>query len=135
MAKKLLGFSFAPPVQIHTYLWFKQTVQIDIWKFSPTGNVFTQGNPPAEANEPPVPNGYEAAIANPPVLNILSGQGANIRPLGSSRENGITVARKKFEFIDDIGNLTELNLPVGNNSFPLVNIGYVIINKPKNERG
>lgn len=121
------GYRMGDPIQVHTYIYCSQTVQIDIWKFSPSGNTFTQGNPPAISDEPAVPNGYTNAVANPPVLNILTGEGARIRPLGGSREQVANTPRTKDQFNDDIGNLTELNLPINNLSFPLVNIGYVEI--------
>jgi len=122
----LFGFSLPDPIQVHCYMTFQETVQIDIWKFSPSGNIFLQQNPSPTANEPEVPNGYFNASANPPVFNITSGQGASIFPLGM-RENTNAVPRKKDQFVDDIGDLTELNLPFSNQSFPLVNIGYVLI--------
>lgn len=124
----LVAFSFPDPIQIHTYIECPQTVQIDIWKFSPSGNVFTQTQPAKEAGEPAVPNGYDQAVANPPVTNILTGQGATIIPLGTSRDPGAVGPRQHNQFYDDIGDLTELALPLNNQSFPLVNIGYVLIN-------
>lgn len=127
----LLGIHLGDPIQVHTYLWFRDTVQIDIFKFSPSGNVFVQGNPLPVANEPNVPNGYRAAIANPPVLRITTGQAAIIVPLGNARDIiAPGTARWKNEFIDDIGNLTELDLPPNNLAFPLVNISYVLITNP-----
>lgn len=124
------GISFPDPLQVHCYIFCPETVQIDIFKFSPEGNVFTQGNPTAKSAEPIVPNGYRDAVANPPVLDIQTGQGATIRPLGGTREDFASTARTKFQFVDDIGDLTELSVPTSMVSFPLVNIGYVVLRQP-----
>lgn len=131
-----VGFELPDPIQIHTYILCQQTVQIDIWKFSPSGNVFNNaivfgGSTPAKANEPDVPNGYANAVANPPILRIDTGQGAFIWNLGDSRQNIAGLPRNKDQFVDDIGDLTELNQPFNNESFPLVNIGYVLIRNEK----
>ncbi len=124
-------FFFAPIIQLDTYLFFAETVQVDIFKFSPTGNVFTTGNPTPYSQEPTVPNGYRDAVAHPPVLQITTGQGAVISALGKSREQVPSVARSKDQFVDDVGDLTELRPPFNNNSFPLVNVGYVVLFQPE----
>src|SRR6266446_489374 len=126
----IAGWILPDPTVVNTYIVCEETVQIDIWKFSPSGNTFNNatvfGGMPAKSKEPEEPNGYTGAAVNPAILQIVTAQGATIWELSDARQDITGAARNKDQFVDDIGALTELNQPTNNESFPLVNVGYVL---------
>lgn len=136
---------FNPPTTINTYIACTEDVQIDIFKFSDiknwTATDFT-AVPLSPTNEPRSVNGYGLV---PALRGFSTTPGAVISSMGNVRDpksqlGGIPLSdfpRFREDFIDDIRAGTALDLPTTaghQHSFPLVTIGYVVVNKQSTEK-
>jgi hypothetical protein len=134
---------FFSPYQHHCYIVSDQDIQIDIYKYTPSGSITrTVDFIPLESptNEPARPNGYGGVFAvrifntgEAPVISLT----ADRDPVGAATAVALATVgpRSRNEFFADISDTNRLIPPPELDAlsscyrFPMVNFGIVVINE------
>lgn len=128
-----------PSDRYDTYQVHKTDIHVDLWRLIDFQNwLMSVSKLDDKTSEPPGPMGYGTA-GNPPSQNVLrqllfNDPDQQFLPYGENQ--GITQQQDwREQFYSDIGNQTLLHPPDTANidcnfTYPLLNIGYVLVNAP-----